>query len=86
MLYLGRNEMKPTDASKQPALAPDANWLKGSVPLRAYMAQRDQFLELHKRNPAGRQEVSLERPAAQVAAAYREPADTGSSPLGPTMG
>lgn len=58
MLYLGRNEMKPTD------IAPPSseNWLKGAVSLRAYTAQRDHFLQLHERSALRRQQKA---PTAQ---------------------
>jgi hypothetical protein len=41
--------MKPKDERRQ--VPPDqvSNWLKGTAMLRAYMAQRDHFLELHDR-------------------------------------
>lgn len=66
MLYLGRNEMKPTDAA--PPLS--ENWLKGAVSLRAYTAQRDHFLQLHERSALSRQQ---EAPTAQPNAGGQVP-------------
>ncbi len=35
-------------AAQQTAQANRVNWLKGEVPVRAYLAQRDHFLELYR--------------------------------------
>lgn len=49
MLYLGKRGPGPGTATPHPPWGEGSNWLKGVSPLRAYTAQRDHFLELHRR-------------------------------------